>query len=152
MESEVSPPAFTKAPPLSHAVIFPKGAMLPQGFPTNSLPDVPYGDCLRNGAPCEIFVLTRPASSDPAILVYTPASEDLVPVAEAELWTKGGDAKWVHQSIPELMFCPAALEALRAGQYAIEPSKRQDLIVAGLRIQMGAAPASNCLTSQKTAR
>lgn len=130
-------------PPLSHAVIFPKGATLPKDFLANSKDDAGR-DCLTNGAHCEIYVLTRPNATDPVIIVNsTPEAKSGV-FGAVDIWTKEDGADWKRQQGTELTICPAALAALRAGQYAIEPSKVQDLVVAGLRVPLGFAPASSC--------
>jgi len=130
-------------PPLSHAVIFPKGATLPKDFLAHSRDDAGR-DCLTNGAHCEIYVLTRPNATDPVIIVNsTPEAKSGV-FGAVDIWTKEDDADWKRQQGTELTICPAALAALRAGQYAIEPSKVQDLVVAGLRVPLGFAPASSC--------
>ena len=130
-------------PPLAHAVIFPKGATLPKDFLARSKDDAGR-DCLTNGAHCEIYVLTRPNATDPVIIVNsTPEAKSGV-FGAVDIWTKEDGADWKRQQGTELTICPAALAALRAGQYAIEPSKVQDLVVAGLRVPLGFAPASSC--------
>lgn len=148
-DPEGAAPALTE-PPLSHAVIFPRGAVLPKDFPQADRQNTPVRSCLTNGTPCEIFVLTLPNAPDPAILVYTPPTSKNMPDDDAELWTRSADATWLSQPANEISACPAAREALRAGRFGIEPSKRRDLVVGGLRLEIGKAPVANCLTPQKT--
>ena len=137
--------AATEAP-LSHAVIYPKGALLPKDFPrTGHMKPGLDRDCLTDGSPCEIFLLKGPLANEQVILVYTPPSgKDQFDYATS-IWTKDAYGKWIPWSDGVVGGCPAALAALRAGRYVIEPSPQQDLVVGGLRVPLGASGKSACL-------
>ena len=136
--------AATEAP-LSHAVIYPKGALLPSGFPgAGRMKPGLDRDCLTDGSPCEIFLLKGPLANEQVILVYTPpGGKDQIDYATS-LWTRDSEAKWIPGPDGVVGGCPAALAALRAGRYVIEPSPQQDLVVAGLRVPLGASRQSAC--------
>jgi len=135
-------PTLTE-PPLSHAVIFPKGAVLPQDFVAQSK-DESGRNCLANGSPCEIYVLMLPSSSDPAVIVYTPPSAKDWGDARAMIWTRGAIGKWDRKLFDGIENCEAAREDMRAGRYSIEASKAHDLLVGGLRLQIDQPLSSSC--------
>ena len=139
-------PTLTE-PSLSHAAIFPKGAVLPKDFLAQSK-DEPGRNCLANGSPCEIFVLTPAGSPAPVVVVYTPPSTKDLPDEEAVVWTRAENGSWRVDNLRAVATCPAALAALREGRYVFEPSKTRDLVVGGLRVQVGEAPETHCPTTR----
>ena len=126
-------PAKTEAP-FSHAAVYPKGAVLPQDFRTkgweeNANYDAP---CLKDGTPCDIFVL--PGKPAPTLIIHriaAPGSEDNAPV-----FTRDPSGEWHRTGTLNNMRCPAVIAELRAGKAAPVRPQYDDVMAAGIRLEM----------------
>lgn len=141
MRRGVPDPAETE-PRLSHAAIYPDGAQLPPDFhpsedDVNGLSSI---DCLKNGSPCDIYIVPYGAKGDVAVIVrsYDPnAATDTLPFAvmPGRLYQRDPAGAWVRTGQFDHTNCPAVIAALRAGNIESVPPGHDDLVVAGVRLR-----------------
>lgn len=126
-------PAKTEAA-FSHAAIYPKGAVLPQDFRVKDWQEAASYDapCMVDGSPCDIFVL--PGKSAPTLIVHRTAaagSEDSAPV-----YTRDPSGEWHRTGTLSNLRCPTVIAALRAGAAAPVRPQFDDIMAAGIRLEM----------------
>lgn len=126
-------PAATEAP-LTHATVYPKGAVLPQGFRvTDQLERNSYdAQCLRDGSPCDIFVLPGAAGTAPTLIVQrTDPLDDSAPV-----FARDASGAWQRTGTLNHMRCASVVAAMREGKVAHVRPAYDDLQAAGIRLEM----------------
>jgi hypothetical protein len=125
-------PAKTEAP-FSHASIYPKGTVLPQDFRAKDWQESTSYDapCMENGTPCDIFVL--PAGPAPTLIIHrtAPKGEDSAPV-----YTRDAAGEWHRTGTLNNLRCPAVIAALRNGKAAPVRPQFDDVMAAGIRLEM----------------
>ncbi|OYU33406.1 DUF4153 domain-containing protein [Novosphingobium sp. PASSN1] len=126
-------PAITEVP-FSHAAIYPKGAALPQDFRVKDWQETASFDapCMENGTPCDIFVL--PGKPAPTLVIHrtnAPSGEDSAPV-----YTRDASGDWHRTGTLNNLRCPAVIAALREGKAAPVRPPYDDLMAAGIRLEM----------------
>ena len=126
-------PAMTEAP-FTHAAIYPKGAVLPQDFRAKDWQEESAYDapCLRNGTPCDIFVL--PGSAAPTLIIHrtaAPGNED-----GGAVYARDPSGAWHRSGTLNNLRCPAVIAALRAGKVTSIRPQYDDLMAAGTRLDM----------------
>ena len=126
-------PAITEVP-FSHATIYPKGAVLPQDFRVKDWQETASFDapCMENGTPCDIFVL--PGTPAPTLIIHrtnAPSPEDSAPV-----YTRDPAGAWRRSGTLNNLRCPAVIAALREGKAAPVRPPYDDLMAAGIRLEM----------------
>lgn len=131
--SDEPDPAKTEAP-FSHAVIYPKGAVLPQDFRVKDWQETASFDvpCMENGTPCDIFVL--PGTPAPTLIIHrtnAPSPED-----SALVYTRDPAGAWHRTGTLNNLRCPAVIAALREGKAAPVRPPYDDLMAAGIRLEM----------------
>jgi hypothetical protein len=122
-------PEVTEAP-LSHAVIYPKGATVPADFRAQAAGD--DQSCLTDGTPCELYILP---SQPQVIVLYSPTKASFSTIDYARFWGRGADGKWTL--LGNNSACPAPLTALRKGEFTIVPSRTRVLVVGDMHFPLG---------------
>ena len=149
-------PALTERA-FSHAAIYPKGSELPQGLDKMDSPPTDFGfECLRDGAPCEIYLVPYGENRDPLVLVR-PMSPDngrrLAPIygSSARLFQRDPHGKWINTGTFDRIDCPGVIDALRAGQLSWARPEHDDLMANGVRLEFSklARPAEQCTPPPK---
>jgi hypothetical protein len=131
-------PALTE-PALSHATVYPEGALVPEGL--KSAPQPVFSlDCLRNGAPCEIYVVPYGASHETVVIVRPGRVTSRQPLTfvyepSARLFQRDSSGKWVDTGGFNRLDCPGVAAALQAGQLVSVRPEHDDLIVSGVRLE-----------------
>ena len=121
-------PATTE-PPLSHMVVYPKGAVLPRDFTRNNLPDDIYAaPCLQNGSPCEIIIEPNPRKGAPMLIVHHADS------VSSPVFGRDRKGKWSVTGSIRNLDCPGVLGALRNGAGNPVRPDHDDLQVGGVRL------------------
>jgi hypothetical protein len=136
----VSEPAF------SHATVYPRDARLPDDFRSTNFPKtsqvVPL--CMRDGTPCDIYILPYGALNDSAIIVspHKPQLGERAPyfVLEGHVFQRDREGKWIHIGTLAGMGCPNIVAALRDGKVTTVRPEYDDLLVDGVRIHFSSVP------------
>jgi hypothetical protein len=135
--SAVTEPAF------SHATVYPKDATLPQDFRdadfSRTIPT--YGfSCLRDGTPCDIYVLPSGAAGETTIVVRFTNDSSHTPSAYvppmANVFQRDRDGKWVDTGTLSGAGCPEIVDALREGTVTWVRPEHDDLVVHGVRLRI----------------
>lgn len=131
-------PALTE-PALSHATVYPEGALVPEGL--KSAPQPVFSlDCLRNGAPCEIYVVPYGASHETVVIVRPGRVTSRQPLTfvyepSGRLFQRDSSGKWADTGGFNRLDCPGVAAALQAGQLVSVRPEHDDLIVSGVRLE-----------------
>jgi Domain of unknown function (DUF4153) len=133
-------PALTERA-FTHAVVYPKGSELPRGLENTESPLADYGfDCLRNGAPCEIYLVPYGDNRDTVVIVRPMSPGNRQPPAPvyalpARLFQRDASGKWVNTGTFDRINCPGVVDGLRAGQLSWARPEHDDLLVNGVRLE-----------------
>lgn len=144
-------PAATE-PPLAHAAIYPKGAVLPDGFGKSGWSDdTSVPDCLKNGSPCNIIILPRSDANGPLLLVMAGPDTGDAPKGvvsgvgrSAPVLGRDADGKWGEVGHLALTGCPSVREALRRGDATPVHPLHDDVIANGLRLTFSPISGEAC--------
>ena len=135
-------PAVTE-PAFSHATVYPKDATLPQDFKgadfSKTMPT--YGfSCLRDGTPCDIYVLPSSAAGETTIIVRFGNdgihTQSVYVPQIANVYKRGRDGKWVDTGTLSGAGCPGIVDALREGAVTWVRPEQDDLLVHGARLRI----------------
>lgn len=150
-------PAATE-PAFSHATVYPPGEQLPADFKeTYSAGGVTEADCLKNGAPCDIYLIAYGGSPTLIVRPTQPVGQPPVAVAGArygQLYQRAANGTWQHVGTVDRLECPEVVAALRSGQVASVPPEYKDLLVNGIRVHIDRArqPHDSCAAAQEAER
>ncbi len=108
--------------------------MLPQDFRVKDWQETASFDapCMENGTPCDIFVL--PGTPAPTLIIHrtnAPSPED-----SALVYTRDPAGAWHRTGTLNNLRCPAVTAALREGKAAPVRPPYDDLMAAGIRLEM----------------
>ncbi|MFM9936562.1 MAG: hypothetical protein ACKVOL_10250, partial [Novosphingobium sp.] len=126
-------PAVTEAP-FAHATVYPKGAVLPEGFRVSDQLEQNSSDaqCLQDGTPCDIFVVPGAAGAAPTLIVQrTEPRYD-----SASVFARDASGVWQRSGTLNNMRCASVIAALREGKVARARPAYDDLEAAGIRLEM----------------
>ena len=133
-------PALTERA-FTHAAVYPMGSELPRGLENTESPLANYGfDCLRNGAPCEIYLVPYGDNRDTVVIVRPTSPNGRQPLASvhgssARLFERDASGKWINTGTFDRIDCPGVVDALRAGQLSWSRPEHDDLLVNGVRLE-----------------
>jgi hypothetical protein len=138
-------PALTERA-FTHAAVYPKDSELPWGLENaeSTLPN--YGfDCLRNGAPCEIYLVPYGDNRDTVVIVRPMSPSNRQPLASvygssARLFQRDASGQWINTGTFDRIDCPGVVDALRAGQLNWSRPEHDDLLVNGVRLEFSKLP------------
>jgi hypothetical protein len=143
-------PAITEAP-FAHATVYPKGAVLPQGFRATNWEERNTYDahCLQNGTPCDIFVVPGAAGAAPTVIVQDTAAVQqgavdhvivqdtaAVPDVSAPVFARDASGAWQRTGTLNNLRCGSVIAALREGEVTRVRPSHDDLQAAGIRLEM----------------
>ena len=134
-------PASTETA-FAHAAVYPKNALLPEDFKkTDFSKTMPYvSSCLRDGTPCDIYIVPYGMPGDSAIIVRGPS-----PTAgsqRASLWLSGQifqrnqEGRWINTASFAGRECASTVEAMRDGRVTPVRPEFDDLLIDGRRIHV----------------
>ena len=128
--------------PFSHAEIYPEGATLPQDFSAQDwTKDVGLAhECLKNGAPCAIYVVAHGPDGATALVVQSLPTPDkkfvFPPTNLGSVFERDAGGRWVHTGEFDHLNCPAVVAALKAGAAERVRPDHDDVIAGGVRLRL----------------
>ncbi len=150
-------PTATEAA-FAHATVYPNGTQLPEDFRNTDFSKTePYvTSCLRDGTPCDIYILPYGTSGALAIIVRADntvrGAPSVYPITPAKVFQRDQQGKWVNSGSFHIKGCPGMVDALRAGKATSVPPEYDDLLVDGIRLRFSTALPNDDRCSKEMAK
>jgi len=147
-------PAATE-PAFSHATIYPRTAQLPDDFrDADFAKTAPFGmSCLRDGTPCDIYILSYGAPGDSAIMVRVDnkslGSRPSYLPASGQVFQRDRQGKWVNTGSFSVIGCASIVDGLRDGNATPVRPENDDLLVNGTRLHFSPLPRRDDICSRE---
>ncbi len=129
-------------PAFSHATVYPRGSGLPADFRSVNWADQNVSDnhCLKNGSPCEIFLLGKAPVS--LLLVRDELKGEQAGLAT--VYRRGASEMWERYGTVRSLSCPGVVDALRKGEATPLPKLDSDLQANGVRLVVTHVAEPSC--------